>query len=68
VEVPVNHRYFQPHILFQGHQTRTPNSSSGILSDDISRDDQIVLALRLVTLAEHLKECPDSPMTCVSVR
>jgi hypothetical protein len=29
---------------------------AGILSDDVSRDDQIVFALRLVRLAEHIKE------------
>jgi hypothetical protein len=29
---------------------------AGILSDDISREDQITFALRLVRLAEHIKE------------
>jgi hypothetical protein len=33
---------------------------AGVLSDDISRDDQIVFALRLVRLAEHIKERADS--------
>ncbi len=29
---------------------------AGILSDDLSRDDQIAFALRLVVLAEHIKD------------
>lgn len=29
---------------------------TGILTDDISRDEQITFALRLVVLAEHIKE------------
>ncbi|WP_254710442.1 hypothetical protein [Streptomyces lunaelactis] len=33
---------------------------AGVLSDDISRDDQIVFALRLVRLAEQIKERADS--------
>ena len=32
---------------------------AGVLSDDISRDDQIVFALRLVRPAEHIKERAD---------
>ncbi|WP_410641225.1 hypothetical protein [Amycolatopsis sp. lyj-346] len=31
-----------------------------VLSDDISRDDQIVFALRLVRLAERIKQRADS--------
>ncbi len=38
---------------------------AGILSDDISRDDQIVFALRLVTLAEYIKERADSTVFMV---
>ncbi len=30
--------------------------AAGILTDDISRDEQITFALRLVVLAEHIKE------------
>jgi hypothetical protein len=33
---------------------------AGVLSDDVSRDDQIVFALRLVRLAEHIKQRADS--------
>lgn len=33
---------------------------TGVLSDDISREDQIVFALRLVRLAEHIKQRADS--------
>ncbi|GLZ30652.1 hypothetical protein Lesp02_28410 [Lentzea sp. NBRC 105346] len=33
---------------------------AGILSDDISKEDQITFALRLVRLAEHIKERADS--------
>lgn len=31
-------------------------SATGILTDEISRDEQIIFALRLVVLAEHIKE------------
>lgn len=33
---------------------------AGVLSDDISKEDQITFALRLVRLAEHIKERADS--------
>lgn len=33
---------------------------AGLLSDDISGDDQITFALRLVTLAEHIKQRAES--------
>ncbi|MGH3613432.1 MAG: hypothetical protein ACRDRK_12745 [Pseudonocardia sp.] len=33
---------------------------AGVLSDDISREDQITFALRLVTLAERIKDRADS--------
>jgi hypothetical protein len=33
---------------------------AGILSDDISKEDQINFALRLVRLAEHIKQRADS--------
>lgn len=33
---------------------------AGMLSDDISREDQITFALRLVRLAEHIKQRADS--------
>jgi hypothetical protein len=33
---------------------------AGLLSDDISPDDQITFALRLVRLAEHIKQRADS--------
>ena len=33
---------------------------AGILSDDISQDEQIIFALRLVRLAEHIKQRAES--------
>ena len=38
---------------------------AGVLSNDISRDDQIVFALRLVRLAEQIKERADSTVGMV---
>jgi hypothetical protein len=38
---------------------------AGVLSNDISRDDQIVFALRLVRLAEQIKERADNTVGMV---
>lgn len=38
---------------------------AGLLSDDISREDQLTFALRLVQLAEHIKERAQSTAVMV---
>ncbi|WP_018686971.1 hypothetical protein [Actinokineospora enzanensis] len=44
----------------KGINTDAGQFVAGLLSDDISREDQIVFALRLVRLAEHIKQRADS--------